>query len=333
MVLQPVINGVSVRPDAAPRSKAVTVASRYSQQKPAAAGMPTLKSQLETAKAELARSQATEEAAKRQASESAATVRLLRSLLRAELGTADEQLGAAETAAQEWCSEACRLGAGLEALAVREAELRAECVRNAHMSSSLEAARESIAELQAKTLPRMAREVEEERARADRAEAQAELLRARVASRDATLGEQSGHFGRLSTALGTAEGSGGLSALAQSALGSFGLLYAERGLHEDPRFSSLQDVLVKLCMAADALTEWLPWFAAHRANEARQLSELAQVEAEAEAEQAASAGFGDALSPGAWSARRPAAVSRLQGLGGTPISLRGKSHWMGSGPA
>ena len=189
-----------------------------------------------------------------------------------------------------------------------------ECERNANLSASLDAARESIAELQSKTLPEMAREIELQRARADRAEAQAALLRERVAARDRMLREQSEHFERLNGALGAAGGPDGLSVLAQGALGSFGVLYAENGLHEDQRFTALQDKLVRLCMVTDTLTDWVPWFVAARTSETRQLAELAESEAAEEAEVAARS-FCRALSPGAWSARRPPAQSRIAGLG------------------
>eukprot|EP00962_Isochrysis_galbana_P023617 scaffold7146_cov115-Isochrysis_galbana.AAC.2 len=317
MVLQPVVNSVR---STTRGPKAVTVASRYGQQKPTSGCMPTLKSQLETARADLARSQAAEEAASRKAAENVASARLMRSMLGAELGVADAQLGAAATAGHEWCRQACRLGAKLEAAAGREAQLRAECARNAHLSASLDAARESIDALQAETLPGMAREIEAQRARADRAEAQAAVLRERVSARDATLREQAAHFERLSSALGAAGGSEGLSALTRRALGSFGLLYSEKGLHSDPRFSSLQDHLVQLCMATDSLTEWMPWFVATREAEARQLAHLAESEAAQEGE-AAARRFCGALSPGAWSARRPAARSRVDGVGGVPAPL------------
>jgi hypothetical protein len=320
VVLQPLNGG---RSDSTARgTKAVAVASRYSQQKPTAGCMPTLKSQLETARADLARSHAAEAAALQKAAEHVASARLMRSMLGAELSVADAQLAAAATAGHEWCSQACRLGAELEAAAGREAHLHAECARNAHLSSSLHAARESVDALQTGTLPGMAREIEAQRVRADRAEAQAAVLRERVSARDATLREQAAHFERLSSALGAAGGSEGLSALTRRALGSFGLLYSEKGLHHDTRFSALQDNLVQLSMTTDSLTEWLPWFVATREAEARQLALLAQSEA-AQEEEAAARRFCGALSPGAWSARRPAARSRLDGVGSAPGDLDG----------
>ena len=74
--------------------------------------------------------------------------------------------------------------------------------------------------------------------------------------------------------------------LAQAALGSFGVLHAELGLHTDPRFGAVQDALVQLSMMTGRLAEWLPPFLAERRAELS-LLELGAPLAEEEAVQGA----------------------------------------------
>lgn len=64
--------------------------------------------------------------------------------------------------------------------------------------------------------------------------------------------------------------------MAQSALGAFGTLYAEKRWHMDARFAALQDVLVQLCLKASELGQWLPhWLAMRQAEAAARTQEMA----------------------------------------------------------
>ena len=77
----------------------------------------------------------------------------------------------------------------------------------------------------------------------------------------------------------------GLGSLATEALGSFGVLHAEAGLHTDPRFCAVQDALVQLSMLASRAEEWLPPFLAARRAELQQLESAASATDAADAEQ------------------------------------------------
>lgn len=78
-------------------------------------------------------------------------------------------------------------------------------------------------------------------------------LTRRVGQLESQLCQATAHFEKLRLALGQ-DAHDGFAALAQRALGAFSVIYSERGMHNEPRFSALQDVLVSLSLAASRLT-------------------------------------------------------------------------------
>jgi len=285
-----------------------SVRSQPEERKKPATGMPLVRSQLEALKAQneaysSAEKAATAKLASLQSSYDeamllhAAEIDRLKAAHAAQLGATAElhksNFGVASTSAAEATERATAAEAERdEARAALEAErsaMRKLERQVAKQASSLQALRDV-------QLPAASRAAETQRSRAERAEAHATTLRAALASREASLRDALGHLETLRRSLCEAEGEpdGGLVGSAQTALSCFSLLYSERGLHKDERFAALQDVLVRNCMLAGRLAEWMPWFAATKEAELRRTLEDAEVEARGRAEDE---GAGGGLSP------------------------------------
>ena len=288
---------------AASRGKSVIVPSRYASAT-GNTGMPSLRSQLESATRRLAE-RATAEREATEAREAAETrERAARAVHRSIALTLCAEIRCSEgecaQVSQQQQESAAQLEATLaECDAGRTERRRLEAsIRSQSQTSEQQAAR--VAELEAQlaqchaglatlrdtALPAAARQAEEQRQRAALAEARLCQSEERLAEREASLRGGLEHFERLQTVLSAADDRGqGLGSLATEALGSFGVLHAEAGLHTDPRFCAVQDALVQLSMLASRAEEWLPPFLAARRAELQQLESAASATDAADAEQ------------------------------------------------
>lgn len=264
---------------AAPPLKTRVVPSRYAAAGTGGAGMPSVRSQLETALAAAAAAAKSEAAASAQAACLTAECAVLRKCLRSELRLTDTALAdaarlsrkleeerAAEAAARA-TSEAASIDMQSRAreleveLVSSEAELAESRADASRLRSELESLRGSLRQARDTALA--------ERSRADAAEERERRARGRAAELEESVAVSAGHFETLRVAL--CKDSGGIVPLAQRVLGEFSTLAFERRLLSEAPFASLQDTLVKLSMEASALTEWLPWFVSCRAVESAQL--------------------------------------------------------------
>jgi len=252
--------------------------------------MPSLRSQLESVSRRLAERDTAERDATeaREAAETreraARTVHLCASLtLCAEIRCAEgecaqvaqrqeQALARLEAALAErdaGCTERARLEASL--LSGSQANER-QAIRVAELEAQLAQCHAGLATLRDTALPSAARQAEEQRQRAALAEARLRESEDRLVEREASLRGGLEHFERLEAMFSAADDRGqGLGSLATGALGSFGVLHAEAGLHTDPRFCAVQDALVQLSMIAARAEEWLPPFLAARRAELQQL--------------------------------------------------------------
>ena len=263
------------------KAGALKAAGSCSAAATAASGMPSVRSQLEQQKAAAARSAAAEQLANDQRRISQVRTASLRSALAA----ADADIAAAAVALSASADRERSLQQRADALEVEgecnrrrfdalqaradalEAALHAARDTHTNLEGQLAEAHDAIANARDVQLPAATRQVEAQRERAERQEARTARLRRLLERRSASLREVGGHLDRLQQAVAP-DDDATLDALAQSALASFGTLYAEKGLHTDARFAALQDVLVRLCMKAGDLGAWLPWWLATRRAEA-----------------------------------------------------------------
>ena len=285
------------------RGKSVIVPSRYTS----AAGntsMPSLRSQLESATRRLAERSTAErdatearEAAETREHASRAVHRSVSLTLCAEIRCSEgecaqvsqrqqqatAQLEAALTECDAGRTERRRLE---ESLRSESQTNERQAVRVAELEAQLAQCHAGLATLRDTALPSAARQAEEQRQRAALAEARLRESEERLTEREASLRGGLEQFERLQTMLSAADDRGqGLGSLATGALGSFGVLHAEAGLHNDPRFCAVQDALVQLSMLASRAEEWLPPFLAARRAELQQLESAAPATGAASAEQ------------------------------------------------
>ena len=292
------------------RGSKVTVPSRYTSTSSKPTGMPCLRSQLESATRRLAERDAAEreatearDAAETRERAAKATNRCVSRTLCAEVGRVEGECAQVslrqEEAAAQLEAALVERDAGRTEQSRLEAALRSESETNerqaarvAELEAQLAQCHAGLATLRDTALPTAARQAEEQRQRAALAEARLNESEGRLAEREASLRAGLAHFERLQAELSAADDRGqGLGALAAGALGSFGVLHAEAGLHTDPRFCAVQDALVQLVQLAAHAEQWLPPFLAARR------AELHALDLESAAEKQSEAGQQGALSP------------------------------------
>ena len=267
--------------------------------------MPSVRSQMQREKAAAEAAAAAKAEAEASLGGVKRTAAVLRAVFRSALSAADEDfstvLRATTSAAAhnellskqladcEAALEATRLNAERARTEASQERLRADSLASqlveeraaaASLEMTLREAHDAVATARDVELPMAVRRTEAQRARADQAEADNARLRQLLAARAHTIREALGHFEALAVKVAPDDDQT-LDALAQSALASFGTLYAEKALHSDSRFGALQDVLVKLCMVAGSLSSWLPWWVATRRAEAAALEQEIQAESSA----------------------------------------------------
>lgn len=293
----------TLAPATTSRGKSVIVPSRYASAA-GNTGMPSLRSQLESATRRLgerstAERDATEarEAAETREHAARAVHRSVSLALCAEIRCSEGECAQVsqrhQQAAAQLEAALAECDAGRTERTRLETSLRSESqtkerqeVRTAELEAQLAQCHAGLATLRDTALPLAARQAEEQRQRATFAEARLRESEERLAEREASLRGGLEQFERLQTMLSAADDRGqGLGSLATGALGSFGVLHAEAGLHTDPRFCAVQDALVQLSMLASRAEEWLPPFLAARRAELQQLESAAPASGAAEAEQ------------------------------------------------
>jgi chromosome segregation ATPase len=283
---------------AAPATK--VVASRYATSTSLkAGGLPSVRSQMETAKAAASAAAAAEAEAVSSLEVSRRSAGVMRECMKASLFDVDSELcavladldranrraDALQSIVQERDSTIAAMSADATAAMAAAAEsnerenalefkLQAARANAEELRASAKVAHETVVSARDVHLPAAARRTEEQRARAERAEAQAAHFLKQLDLCRKKLAEGLSHFDALQRSIQPAN-KPAVDALAQEALASFGVLYAEKRLHAEPQFVELQDVLVRLCMQAGELTSWLPWWlAARRADMDSSLQEL-----------------------------------------------------------
>ena len=255
----------------------VHVASRYAASKPAAGGgLPSVRSQMERAKAEAVEMAKAADEAIAGASAASKLVAVLKSCARSALADADAEMASTHNLLREANAEVALLTPQLRAARQEASEqrdradtlerhARTQSEQVSRLEAQLREAHAGLAEARDVQLPSAVRDAETARARHERQVAENMRLKGILEARSQSLREACGHFETLQRALAPEDDGLSMDGLAQRALASFGTVYAERGLHKaDPRFDALQDDLVRLCMLAGRLGSWAPWWSAQR---------------------------------------------------------------------